>query len=136
MQDSIGTVFMVMTSIVAIPLTMITFYLRSLREQNQSWQSEFDRRMSVVESGVTQLRDGFAELERDYATKEEWLRECMYARRMIQQLLESTVRLETVVDKEKSKVSHMQNWSSIAANREPGEFGEKDSIQDQREGSV
>ena len=113
MQESFGTIFMVMTSIVAIPLTMITFYLRSLRDQNQSWQREIDRRMGEVESVVSQLRNEFADWERDYTTKEEWLRECMYARRMIQQLLESTVRLETVICKEEQLQKQQKTVSQI-----------------------
>lgn len=38
-----------------------------------------------------------AEFERDYTTKEEWLRECMLARRSLEQLNEAAVRMETTV---------------------------------------
>ena len=87
----------VLTPLVAIPLTVITFYLRSLREHQVSWHAEFIRRVEVVEASTADLRRMLREFERDFTTKEEWLRECMQARRMLERATNTTVRIEAIV---------------------------------------
>ncbi|UCE59513.1 MAG: hypothetical protein JSU63_18970 [Phycisphaerales bacterium] len=84
----------VLTPLVAAPLTVIVFYLRSLREHQVSWHEEFIRRVDVVEASTGSLRETLREFERDYTTKEEWLRECMHARHILEQLRDATVRIE------------------------------------------
>ncbi len=95
--ETIGTLLTVLTPLVAVPLTMITFYLRSLREHQVSWHVELVRRIESVEVAAVELRKTLGEFERDYTTKEEWLRESMHARRMLEQLTEMTVRLDTTL---------------------------------------
>ena len=136
MLESIGTLFMALTSIVAIPLTILTFYLRSLREQHASWQRELIRRIDMMESAMTELRKGLAELERDYTTKEEWLRECMYARRMIQQLIETTVRIETVIDRDGMKRPAVQDKRSLYEESMITESGKIGPHEDRCEGGA
>ncbi len=92
-----GTFLTVLTPLVAVPLTVITFYLRSIREHQVSWHSECVRRFETGEASAAELRRTVGEFERDYATKEEWLRECMHARRKLEQLGETVVRLETTI---------------------------------------
>ena len=92
-----GTFLTVLTPLVAVPLTVITFYLRSIREHQTSWHAQCLRRLESAEASTTELRRTVSEFERDYATKEEWLRECMYARRKLEQLGETVVRMETTV---------------------------------------
>ena len=92
-----GTFLTVLTPLVAVPLTVITFYLRSIREHQMTWHSEWARRFEAVETSAAELRRTAGEFERDYATKEEWLRECMHARRKLEQLGETVVRLETTI---------------------------------------
>lgn len=87
----------VVAPLVAIPLTIITFYLRSLREHNEAAGAEQNRRLEAVEEMLTDLQRSLAEFERDYASKEEWLRECMHARRTIEQLARATTRHETLL---------------------------------------
>jgi len=96
--ESGGTYLTVLTPLVAVPLTVLTFYLRGVREQQARWQCVGERRFEAVEQSVAQLRQAIADVVRDYTTKEEWLRECMHARRRIEQLTESAVRMETVMD--------------------------------------
>ncbi len=95
--ESAGTLLTILTPLVAIPLTVITFYLRSLREHQVSWHADLVRRVESVEASTVALRNTIAELERDFTTKEEWLRECMLARRTLEQLSEATVRIETTM---------------------------------------
>ena len=87
----------VITPLVAVALTIVTFYLRSLREHQVSWHADFIRRIEGVESSATNMRRMLCEYERDYTTKEEWLREYMHARRILEQLTETTVRIETTM---------------------------------------
>ena len=95
--ESGGTLLAVLTPLVAVPLTVITFYLRSLREHQVTWHSELVRRFETVEASVTDVRKIVAEFERDYTSKEEWLRECMHARRTLEQLKETSVRLDATM---------------------------------------
>ncbi|MCH7592862.1 MAG: hypothetical protein IH989_08800 [Planctomycetes bacterium] len=53
-----------------------------------------DTRVSIP-SLARYLGRALADFERDYATKEEWLRECTIARGTLERLKESTVRIET-----------------------------------------
>ena len=101
-----GTFLTVLTPLTAVPLTVITFYLRSIREHQISWHAQWVRRLEAVEAAATELRRTIGEFERDYATKEEWLRECMYARRKLEQLGETVVRIETLMEKGAGPPSH------------------------------
>ena len=111
LSESTGTLLTILTPLVAVPLTVITFYLRSLREHQVSWHAELVRRVESVEASTLDLRKALGEFERDYTTKEEWLRECMHARRTLEQLSEMTIRMET----------RMQSLSSNPQRRRHGE---------------
>lgn len=95
--ESTGTLLTVLTPLVAVPLTVITFYLRSLREQQTSNQSHNSGRIEAIEKSTASMQQSLTALERDYATKEEWLRESTHARRAIEQLTETVIRIETAV---------------------------------------
>ena len=95
--ESTGMLLAVLTPLVVVPLTVITFYLRALRDHQISRHAELVRRMESVEASAGDIRKTLSELERDYTTKEEWLRECMYARRALGQLSEAAVRMETTL---------------------------------------
>ncbi len=96
-MHSLGTLLAVLTPLVAVPLTVITFYLRSLREHQLSWHAALVRRVDAVEDAVADLRKSIYELEREYTTKEEWLRECMHTRRLLEQVTEASIRMETIL---------------------------------------
>ncbi|MHC4697713.1 MAG: hypothetical protein ACYTFA_13325 [Planctomycetota bacterium] len=95
--ESTAALLAVLTPLVVVPLTVIMFYLRSLREHQVTWHAEFIRRVEVVEASATDLRTMLREFERDFTTKEEWVRECMQARRMLERLTKATVRIEATV---------------------------------------
>ena len=95
--ESTGIFLTILTPLVAVPLTIITFYLRSLREHQVSWHADLVRRVESVEAAMVDLRKTLTEFERIYTTKEEWLRECMMARRTLEQLSETTVRIEATM---------------------------------------
>lgn len=109
--DASTTVLAVVTPLVAIPLTVITFYLRSLREHQITWHAELVRRFEAIERSTAQLRETVVQFERDYTTKEEWLRECMLARQTLENLSKTAVRLETSMD---NIVSNVQPFLTAA----------------------
>ncbi len=94
MLESLGMLLAVLTPLCAVPMTLIVFYLRAVRENQQAWQADSARRIESIETAAAELRRTVERFERDYTTKEEWLRECMHARRMLEQLSEATARLE------------------------------------------
>ncbi len=100
-----GPLLTVLTPLVAVPLTMITFYLRSLREHQISWHAELVRRVECLGASVDELRKTLGEFERDYTTKEEWLRECMLARATLERLKEAAVRMEATLQGPPAAVS-------------------------------
>ncbi len=109
--ESLRTVLAVVTPLVAIPLTVITFYLRSLREHQITWHAELVRRFEAIERSTAQVRETVIQFERDYTTKEEWLRECMLARQTLENLSKTAVKLETSMD---NIVSNVQPFLTAA----------------------
>lgn len=93
--ESAAGVLAVLTPLVAIPVAIVAIHLRSIREAHAASRSEMVHRINGLESALDRLRQGISQFERDYATKEEWLRESMAARHHIEQLSEAIVRLET-----------------------------------------
>lgn len=92
--QSVSVLLTILTPLVAVPLTVITFYLRSLREHQLSRYAELARRIEQVEGGRADMQGQIKNFERDYATKEEWLRECMHARSRLDQLADGALRME------------------------------------------
>ena len=93
--DSSGALLTVVTPLITVPLTAMIFFVRSLRDQQRTSQSALAGRIDSVEEAVDHVRRTTFEFYRDFAGKEEWLRECMIARRSLEQLSATTVRLET-----------------------------------------
>ena len=114
--QSVSVLLTILTPLVAVPLTVITFYLRSLREHQLSRYAELARRIEQVEGGRADMQGQIKNFERDYATKEEWLRECMGARRTLEQLTQTTVRIETLLE----NTALTTGWTSRAEGRRGG----------------
>lgn len=84
--NAIGPALGLVTPLVAVPLTLITFYLRSMREHQMAAHVQFERRVEACESRIAETNRALADCAREFATKEEWLRETMYARKMLDEL--------------------------------------------------
>lgn len=95
--ETIGVLLSVLTPLVGVPLTVITFYLRSLREHQVTRYRELSTRLDELSRELANLRERSGDFERDYATKEEWLRECLHTRSVQDRLSATTVRLETLM---------------------------------------
>jgi len=98
MLERVGVVLVVLVPLVAVPLTVITFYLRLLREHQLTRQHELSRRIDEQQQELASLRCRVGEFERDYTSKEEWLRECLHARRVLEWLTVVTAGLEAAAD--------------------------------------
>lgn len=92
--EYLGGLLVVLTPLVGIPLTAITFYLRALREQHTGKLSELAQRADRLDEQADTLNRRINEVERDCTTKEEWVRESMLARGERQWLTEAVVSLQ------------------------------------------
>lgn len=90
----VGAILGLLTPLVVVPLGGITFSLRALRDQQIHGRRDMTRRIENTEAGVRRLDARAAAFERDYASKEDWLRESMLARKNIERLFEAVVRIE------------------------------------------
>jgi hypothetical protein len=88
----------VLSPLVGVPLVMITLYLRAIREHQTSTTSEITRRIHVIEASLQHLLQRTGELDREYATKEEWVRESMFTRQRLERLTELVTRIEAEMD--------------------------------------
>ena len=93
--QQIGAWLLVLTPLVGVPLTAITFYLRAVREQSTGRIAELAQRVDRLDTLADSTRQRIADVERDFTTKEEWVREIMLARAERRKLHETVVRLES-----------------------------------------
>ncbi len=84
----------ILAPLVGVPLTVITFHLRAIREHQATRYQDTVRRIDAVEESIRTLTWSINDFERDYATKEEWLRESLHARRQLERLTEMMARVQ------------------------------------------
>jgi hypothetical protein len=96
--ESAGTMAAVVVPLVSVPLTVLTFHLRSLRESQDARIAEIRERLQANEQRLADCRSGLCDVQRNYVTKEDWLRELLAARRRLEDLTEAVVRCRTVVE--------------------------------------
>jgi len=88
----------ILSPLVGVPLTVITLYLRAIREHQTSTMAEIKHRTEAMESSIRDLLRSTADFEREYATKEEWVRESMLARQRLERLTEMVTRIEVELE--------------------------------------
>ncbi|MCK6457806.1 MAG: septation ring formation regulator EzrA [Phycisphaerae bacterium] len=91
---SLATVSGALAALVGVPLTMIVFYLRSLREEQRATLSIIRTRLEQVESDLRTVERNVDRIQQAYTTKDEWLRETMLARRQLERLSEVLARMQ------------------------------------------
>jgi len=96
--DTLGALVGVLAPLVGAPLTLITLYLKAIHQQQQSKHADAARRIDRVEQCVQRVSDAVNEFERDYTTKEEWLRESMLARQQLERLTEMIARVQADIE--------------------------------------
>jgi archaellum component FlaC len=93
-----ATIVGVLAPLVGLPLGMITLYLRTIRDQQTTKHYEMLQRIECLENSIRGLSHLVNTFERDYTTKEEWLRESMHARRQLEHLTEMVGKLQVSVE--------------------------------------
>jgi hypothetical protein len=78
--DQLGIVVGALSPLVGVPLVMITLYLRAIREHQTQSMATVSHRIEIIELSIRDLLRSTADLDREFATKEEWVRESMLAR--------------------------------------------------------
>ncbi len=84
------------TPLAGAMLSVVVFYLRSMREHQLTQHAELVRRLDRVEDETRRLARAVREMERAFATKEEWLRESMSARQRLDALTQAVGKLRVV----------------------------------------
>jgi len=103
--EQAGVLVGVLSPLVGAPLVVISLYLRAIREQQTSTMAEINHRIQTIEVAIHDLIKSTADFEREYATKEEWVRESMVARQRLEKLTEMITRVQT----------ELENGHSVAA---------------------
>jgi hypothetical protein len=92
----------VLSALVGVPLMVITLYLRAIREHQTAGMREVTHRIEAMESSIRDLLRATADFEREYTTKEEWVRESMLARRHFERLTELVTRIQAELEGKQS----------------------------------
>ena len=98
--EQLGALVGVLSPLVGVPLILITFYLRTIRDNQANQLTEITRRIDTIEVAMRDLLQRTAQFDREYATKEEWVREAMLARQRLEHLTEMVTRIEAELDSE------------------------------------
>jgi hypothetical protein len=102
----------VLSSLVGVPLMMIMLYLRTIRDQQRVSMKEMGKRIETIEGSLHDLLRSTADFEREYATKEEWVRESMLARQRLEKLTEMVTRIETELENGRAVAAELGKLTS------------------------
>ena len=72
--------------------------VRAIRDHQTSTKAEITQRIETMEAAIRDLLKSTAEFEREYTTKEEWVRESIFARQRLEKLTELVTRIETELE--------------------------------------
>lgn len=97
--EQVGVVIGVLSPLVGVPLGVITLYLKAIREHQTTATADVVRRIDVMEAAIRDLLARTAAFEREYTTKEEWVRESMLARQQLERLTELATRIQAEVER-------------------------------------
>jgi len=93
--EQLALLVVVLSPLVGVPLTVISLYLRAIRDHQTSTTTEMANRIETMDASIRDLLKSKADFEREYTTKEEWVRESMLARQRLERLMEMVTRIET-----------------------------------------
>ena len=96
--EVVATIIGAMSMLVGIPLTVIVFYLRAIREDQRVLQASLALRVDKIEAQCDSVEKTLERAERRYTTKEEWIRETMLARTQLGRLSELMARLQAELE--------------------------------------
>ncbi len=96
--EQAGLVVGVLSPLVGAPLVMIALYLRAIREHQTATMAEINHRVQTIEVAIHELIKSTSDFEREYATKEEWVRESMVTRQRLEKLTEMITRIQAELE--------------------------------------
>lgn len=96
--EQAGVLVGVLSPLVRAPLVVISLYLRAIREHQTATMSEITHRIQTIEAAIHDVIRSTADFEREYATKEEWVRESMVTRQRLEKLTEMITRIQTELE--------------------------------------
>jgi len=96
--EQIAVVVGALSPLVGVPLVMITLYLRAIREHQTHSMAGVSNRIESIEHSIRDLLRSTADLDREFATKEEWVRESMLARKGLERITEMVTRIQTELE--------------------------------------
>ncbi len=102
-----ATLVAVLAPLVGVPLSVMTLYLRAIREDQASRGRDTTRRIETLEQQARGLEKILDQTARDYTTKEEWLRESMLARQQLQRLTEMVAHMQARLEDGQGLVAHL-----------------------------
>ncbi len=95
---TLGAIIGAMVPLLGVPLAMITLYLKSIRDYQVDRCEGIEDRLEHLDAAFHDVRRRVGEFERDYTTKEEWLRESMHARKQLEKLTELVTRIQVEIE--------------------------------------
>ncbi len=110
--QQVGVVVSVFSPLVGVPLAVITLYLKAIREHQATTLVELAHRIDTMEASVRDLLRSTADFEREYTTKEEWVRESMLARRQLERLTEMVTRISAELESGQSLAAEMHRTTA------------------------
>ncbi|MCH8853793.1 MAG: hypothetical protein IID41_14240 [Planctomycetes bacterium] len=84
--------------LLGLPLALIALYLKSIRDYQVDRCEAIEDRVSHLDRAFRDVARRVGEFERDFATKEEWLRESMHARKQLEKLTEMVTRIQVEIE--------------------------------------
>jgi biopolymer transport protein ExbB/TolQ len=94
--QTIATLVAILGTMTAAPVTLVVIFLKSTHEAQAARHHELSRQIERTGERVSRLTEKLAAVQRNYATKEEWLRESLLVREALQSTRESLARLEAM----------------------------------------
>lgn len=127
--EQIGVVVGALSPLVGVPLVMITLYLRAIREHQTQAMAGVSQRIEQIEISIRDLLRCTSDLDREFATKEEWVREAMLARQGLERLTEMVTRIQSELENGQNLAAELGRMTAsilelagrIACNRCPHE---------------
>lgn len=114
-SQMIVTLVAVLAPLVGVPLSAITFYLRALKEEQDSRSRDTAGKLQALEDRNRSLAKTVEDVERDYTTKEEWLRESMLARQQLERLTEMVARMQARLEDGDGLIGHLARATDAMA---------------------
>jgi hypothetical protein len=91
---SVTSLVAVLAPLVAAPMGLVVLYLKAVHDGLTQRSHELSRQLERCSERLMRLGDELSAVQRNYTTKEEWLRESLLTRQTLEQIRQTLVRLQ------------------------------------------